>query len=130
MPVTIRECGKLAGKKVLDVGCGSGRVSFMLAKEGANVTGVDYSENMLNLAKNYQTKHGISNVKFVHGDLEQFSPDEKFDISIALGVVDYVDNAEEFLSKVNALTKSKTIISFHVKYSYNSLPRKLWLKSK
>ena len=41
-----------------------------------------------------------------------------------------VDNAKEFLSKVNTLTKSKSIISFHIKYSYNSLPRKLWLMSK
>jgi len=130
VPVTIKECGDLTDKKVLDVGCGSGRVSFLLAKNGAKVTGVDYSQNMINLAKKYQATHGLPNIEFTHGDLEQFSPDEKYDISIALGVIDYVDNAKEFLSKMNTLTKSKSIVSFHIKYSYNSLPRKLWLMSK
>jgi len=130
VPVTIKECGDLTDKKVLDVGCGSGRVSFLLAKNGAKVTGVDYSQNMINLAKKCQATQGLPNIEFTHGDLEQFSPDEKYDISIALGVIDYVDNAKEFLSKMNTLTKSKSIVSFHIKYSYNSLPRKLWLMSK
>jgi 2-polyprenyl-3-methyl-5-hydroxy-6-metoxy-1,4-benzoquinol methylase len=130
IPVTIKECGDLTDKKVLDIGCGSGRISFLLAKKGANVTGVDYSQNMINLAKKYQTTQDLPNIEFIHGDLEQFSPDKKYDISIALGVVDYVDNAKEFLSKTNKLTKNKSIVSFHIKYSYNSLPRKLWLMSK
>ena len=129
-PATIKECGDLTDKTVLDVGCGAGRVSFLLAKNGAKVTGVDYSQSMINLAKKYQATQHLPNIEFIHGDLQQFSPDKKYDISIALGVLDYVENPKEFLLKMNTLTKSKSIVSYHIKYSYNSLPRKLWLMSK
>jgi len=127
---TIQECGDLTDKTLLDVGCGAGRVSFLLAKKGAKVTGVDYSQNMIDLAKKHKATQHLPNTEFLYGDLEQFSSDTKYDISIALGVVDYVDNAKEFISKMNALTKHKSIVSFHMRFSYNSLPRKLWLMSK
>ena len=130
IPATVRECGDLTDKTVLDVGCGSGRVCFLLAKNGGKVTGVDYSQNMINLAKKYQATQHLPNIEFIVSDFLQFSPDKRYDISIALGVLDYVENPKEFLFKMNTLTKSKTIVSYHIKYSYNSLPRKLWLMAK
>lgn len=130
VPAIIKECGDLTDKTVLDVGCGSGRVGFLLAKNGAKVTGMDYSQNMINLAKKYQATQRLPNIEFIHDDLLQFSSDKRYDISIALGVIDYVENPREFLFKMNTLTKSKSIVIFPIKYSYNSLPRKLWLMAK
>ena len=41
----------LSGKKVLDLGCGTGRVTQILEREGAAVVGIDGSEGMLKIAK-------------------------------------------------------------------------------
>jgi len=41
---------------VLDVGCGTGNFSIKLAKLGCNVTGIDISDNMLNIARKRQVK--------------------------------------------------------------------------
>jgi len=42
--------GDLQGKQILDIGCATGELSFQLAKEGANVTGIDLNEDLLNQA--------------------------------------------------------------------------------
>lgn len=43
--------GRVAGERVLDVGCGSGRASRHLASQGAHVTGVDLSSKLIDLAR-------------------------------------------------------------------------------
>src|SRR5688572_10456136 len=48
--LTLDALGDLRGKSVLDVGCGSGRISVLLAKRGANVVGIDFAENMIEKA--------------------------------------------------------------------------------
>jgi glycine/sarcosine N-methyltransferase len=42
--------GELAGKQILDIGCATGELAFQLAIEGANVTGIDLNEDLLNQA--------------------------------------------------------------------------------
>ena len=43
--------GGIKGKKIIDVGCGTGLLAVKLAKAGALVTGVDLSRDMLNIAE-------------------------------------------------------------------------------
>jgi len=43
---------KVAGNKVLEVGCGTGDLSIYLANAGYNVTGIDFSENMSTVCRN------------------------------------------------------------------------------
>src|SRR4029079_7280719 len=47
--------GHLAGKRVLDVGCGEGRSSVLLAKLGARVTGIDISPGAIEAARSRAT---------------------------------------------------------------------------
>jgi 2-polyprenyl-6-hydroxyphenyl methylase/3-demethylubiquinone-9 3-methyltransferase len=47
----ITEKIKLSGARVLDVGCGGGILSESLAKEGAQVVGIDQGENVIRIAK-------------------------------------------------------------------------------
>ena len=55
----------IKNKKVLDMGCGSGRFSFALAKKGAKkVIGVDLGEDGLKVAKKYKKLSGVKNVEF------------------------------------------------------------------
>lgn len=65
------------GEPVLELACGSGRFTIPLAKEGVNITGIDISEDMLNLAKLKASKSGL-NIRFMQGDMSNFDLGEKF----------------------------------------------------
>jgi demethylmenaquinone methyltransferase/2-methoxy-6-polyprenyl-1,4-benzoquinol methylase len=72
-----------SGDHALDLCCGTGDISFALAKCGAEVTGLDFSKAMLAVA---ETRLGnssakIQNPKFLHGDAQQLPfADESFDV--------------------------------------------------
>lgn len=129
--IALQQCGDLENKSVLDIGCGSGRFSFMLAEKGAKVTGVDYSSSMIDLAKKYQLQFKNNSIKFDCCDFMQDFPDDKqYDISIALGVFDYIEDPIPFLSKVKKITTKKIISSFPAKFSIQTPLRKIWLKKR
>jgi ubiquinone/menaquinone biosynthesis C-methylase UbiE len=65
------------GEPVLELACGSGRFTIPLANENINITGVDISEDMLNLAKLKAAKARV-NVRFIQGDMRSFDLGEKF----------------------------------------------------
>ena len=56
----VRQCGELAGRAVLDVGCGGGILTEAMAREGAKVTGIDLSEKALGVARLHQLESGAS----------------------------------------------------------------------
>jgi demethylmenaquinone methyltransferase/2-methoxy-6-polyprenyl-1,4-benzoquinol methylase len=71
------------GARALDLCCGTGDIAFALARRGADVTGLDFSEKMLEVAAARQChlKAQISNLKFQQGDAQQIPfPDNSFDI--------------------------------------------------
>ena len=72
------------GQRALDVCCGTGDLAFALARAGAEVTGVDFSEAMLNVAQTRaetNPQSAIRNPQFHQGDAQQLSfADAGFDI--------------------------------------------------
>jgi 2-polyprenyl-6-hydroxyphenyl methylase / 3-demethylubiquinone-9 3-methyltransferase len=52
------QCGGIAGKAVLDVGCGGGILTEAMARDGATVTGIDLSEKALGVARLHQIESG------------------------------------------------------------------------
>ncbi|HTS23479.1 MAG TPA: bifunctional 2-polyprenyl-6-hydroxyphenol methylase/3-demethylubiquinol 3-O-methyltransferase UbiG [Casimicrobiaceae bacterium] len=52
-------CGGLAGRRVLDIGCGGGILAEAMAREGAKVTGIDLSEKALAVARLHQLESGV-----------------------------------------------------------------------
>lgn len=110
---TFEEAGDVTGKSILDVGCGSGVYSVDFARRGARrVLGVDFSGNMLELARREAETHACSEVcTFVQSDFMTFEPDELFDVSIAMGVFDYVLDPRAFLHRMARLTRGKVIVS-------------------
>ena len=83
-------CGENGDKgEILELGCGTGRVSFPLAKEGFHVTGLDLSKQMLDI---FQSKLSIATkvhpeiarrIKIIHGNMADFSIGRKFAIITA-----------------------------------------------
>jgi ubiquinone/menaquinone biosynthesis C-methylase UbiE len=74
----------LAGKAVLDVGSGTGKMSFEMARSAARVTGVEPEPAMRRWAKRLQVERGMRNVSFVTGRAEALPvPDGMVDLVTA-----------------------------------------------
>jgi SAM-dependent methyltransferase len=112
--LTFDAFGDLAGKKVLDAGCGSGPyIVEALARGAARVVGVDVSANMLELARRRAAELGASDcVELVQADFAAWTSAEKFDATIVMGVMDYVADARGFMEKVGAATSGRAAVSF------------------
>lgn len=74
-----RELAGMRGKKLLELGIGTGRVGLELACEGFDVTGIELSDKMLHLAKKKAAGRKI-NIRLIRGDMRNFELDEKFDL--------------------------------------------------
>ena len=99
------------GKAVCDLGCGSGRFVVPLAKKGAMVTGVDIAPDMLKLANQLADKEGVSaRCNFVRADLLEWTPDQVYDTSIAIGFWDYIADPSSRLAVIRKAT-GKTFLS-------------------
>ncbi len=74
---------KMKGGAILEVGCGTGRVTLPLAQEGVAITGLDLSPSML--AKARQKGQGRPNVRWIEADMQAFELGETFDLIIIPG---------------------------------------------
>ncbi|KKP59476.1 MAG: Demethylmenaquinone methyltransferase [Candidatus Magasanikbacteria bacterium GW2011_GWC2_34_16] len=93
--------GDLDGKKVLDVGAGTGRLTLKLAKAGAEVVALDVSEEMLKRIMNYESR-----IKVVIGDAEDLPfPNESFDFVTAAFLVVHLKDLERFFDEVYRVLK-------------------------
>jgi SAM-dependent methyltransferase len=82
---TVWKLGRIeAGSRVLDAGCGYGRVSIPLAIRGAMVTGADRSPQLLTEARHRTAGHAISNAEFIECDLRTNVPRSAFDVVLSL----------------------------------------------
>lgn len=70
-------------KKILDLGCGTGRHSIELAKRGYSVTGLDLSESLLNKAREKSSALKLK-IDFIRGDARNFKLVNKFDLIIMI----------------------------------------------
>jgi len=73
----------LAGKDVIELGCGTAYVSSWLARRGARVVGIDNSQAQLDTARRLQRRHGLD-FPLIHGNAEEVGyPDASFDFAIS-----------------------------------------------
>jgi 2-amino-4-hydroxy-6-hydroxymethyldihydropteridine diphosphokinase len=93
LDVAVGALGPLAGKRVLDVGCGTGRFTRELAARGALVTGVDRSETMLRAAR--ATPHaGTGDAPaYLYGDANVVLPGKNYDAITSFYALQYLDVA-------------------------------------
>lgn len=103
-PVVRELLGDVAGLRILDLGCGTGRHSIPLANAGADVTAMDFSEGMLAKA---QAKSG-GRIEFVSGDLHKRLPfeDASFDRVICCLVFDHIRDVVHVLSEMRRVCRS------------------------
>ncbi|MFD2369227.1 class I SAM-dependent methyltransferase [Brevibacillus sp. GCM10020057] len=75
------EQAKLAGGKVLELGCGTGRISIPLAQAGVDVTGLDLSLEMLERARQKAAAAGVADsLRLLQGDMRNFDLGQTFSL--------------------------------------------------
>ena len=96
----------LAGKSVLDVGCGGGILSEAMAALGAAVTGIDMSEAALGVARLHLGESGLQ-VEYRQATAEQFAathPD-RFDVVTCLELLEHVPDPASIIAACQKLVK-------------------------
>jgi SAM-dependent methyltransferase len=76
LPLYQRQVAKY-GTPVLELGCGSGRLSIPLAAAGVDIMGIDVAASMLAVARNKAERHGVA-MHFVQADCRSFSLERQF----------------------------------------------------
>ncbi len=134
-----RSVGGLAGKKVLDVGCGGGLLSEGMATRGADVTGIDLSEKPLGVAKLHLYESG-QKVDYRLIAAEQLASEMPgaFDVVTCLEMLEHVPNpasiveacarlvkpgGQVFFSTLNRNPKAYVFAVLGAEYILNLLPK-------
>ena len=94
------------GRSVIDFGCGPGLYTNRLARTGANVTGVDFSERSLRHAKDVAAKERLA-VDYVQSNYLEFETDRRFDL-ITMIMCDFCALSPE--QRATMLKKFKTLL--------------------
>jgi 2-polyprenyl-6-hydroxyphenyl methylase/3-demethylubiquinone-9 3-methyltransferase len=96
----------LAGKKVLDVGCGGGLLSEAMAARGATVTGIDLSEKALGVARLHLLESGRS-VDYHYISAEDLAAQEAagYDVVTCMEMLEHVPNPASTIVSCAALVK-------------------------
>jgi demethylmenaquinone methyltransferase/2-methoxy-6-polyprenyl-1,4-benzoquinol methylase len=101
--------GITPGSAVLDVGCGTGGIEpYLLEQVGStgHITGLDYSEKMLEKAREKFPKELYPNIDFVFSDILQFQTNEKFDFVICFTSFPHFPDKKDSIEKMASLLKS------------------------
>ena len=115
----IKTLGLSQGCTVLDVGCGYGRISNLLAQRGMNVIGVDLSEDMLRHAQAVATKSDIE-IQYVLGDMRSIDYEDQFDAVVSTDTsFGYFSDAQNLL----ALSKMAQAVRFGGRVTIDMLCR-------
>jgi ubiquinone/menaquinone biosynthesis C-methylase UbiE len=99
------------GKRVLDMGCGTGKYSFIAAQLAEEVVGVDFSENMLSYFRDELKQSNIKNITILQGNIKSLPEEiksEYFDVVFSYAVLYHVDKVEEALREMHRVLKPST----------------------
>ena len=103
---------RLAGKKVLDIGCAEGAVALSAARMGARVTGIEPRASRLSKARRTAEEQGAE-IDFRHMMLDDLRAGPgSFDVVLALNVVHHVPNPFAFLDRAADLTRSHLVLEY------------------
>lgn len=94
------------GTRILDLGCGTGTLSLLLAQSGFQVTGVDLSEEMLAIA---QAKKGTESIVFYHQNMTKLDLRQTFDVVVIFcDALNYLHTKEETLETLRRVCEHLT----------------------
>lgn len=113
----------ITDKRILEVACGTGRFTVMLAQEGADVTGVDISQAMLDQGRNKAIQANVNeNLDFLRSDAARLPfPDNHFDAVFAMRFFHLADDPVLFMKELQRVTADQVFFDTFKRYSARSI---------
>jgi SAM-dependent methyltransferase len=100
------------GRTILDVGTGTGRAALWLARAGADVTGVDASEEMLAVARSRAASEGV-NIRFQTGDAHALAfADRSVDVAVSLRVLMHTPDWRRCVSELCRVARDLVVVDY------------------
>ena len=98
---------RVAGKRVLDIGCGGGILSDAMARRGADVLGIDLAGKALKVAQLHALEAGTSNVEYREVSAEALAAEapHQFDVVTCMEMLEHVPDPSSIVAACSALVK-------------------------
>lgn len=136
----INKLSPLAGKQVLDVGCGGGILADSMARQGAHVLGIDLADKPLRVAQLHALEAGTPNVQYREVSAEDLALEQPagFDVLTCMEMLEHVPDPSSvvqacaslvkpggwvFFSTINRNAKSFLFAVVAAEYVLNLLPK-------
>ena len=115
--------GPVEDKRVLEIACGTGRFTVMLAERGADITGLDISGPMLQEGRKKAQAAGIDDtLEFMRGDAARLPfPDDHFDTVFAMRFFHLADTPVKFLTEMARVARNQVFFDTFKRFSARSL---------
>ena len=105
--------GGLQGKRVVDVGCGGGILSESMARQGAQVTGIDLAEKPLKVAKLHQLESGVQvDYRLIAAEDLAAAEPEGFDVVTCMEMLEHVPDPGSIISACATMVKPGGMVFF------------------
>jgi 2-polyprenyl-3-methyl-5-hydroxy-6-metoxy-1,4-benzoquinol methylase len=102
----------VSGRSIIDVGTGTGRAAFLLSARGAEVTGVDASEEMLGVARRRAEEEGVR-VRFEAGDAHALPfADRSFDVAVCLRVLMHTPRWDVCVNELCRVARAQVLVDY------------------
>ncbi|QFU83278.1 class I SAM-dependent methyltransferase [Natronorubrum aibiense] len=110
-------------RNILEIACGTGRFTVMLAEQGADVVGLDISAAMLQQGrKKAQYADLDGTLEFLRGDAGRLPfPDDHFDTVIAMRFFHLADDPEAFLAEMRRVSREQIVFDTFNRFSARSI---------
>ena len=103
----------LAGKRVLDVGCGGGILSESMALKGAQVTGIDLGEKALKVAQLHQLESGVAvDYRLISAEALATEMPQSFDVVTCMEMLEHVPDPAAVVNACATLVKPGGMVFF------------------
>ena len=112
--------GDVDGKRVIVLGCGGGQDCIVLAKQGAQVTGIDLSDRQIEYGRRLAEREGVI-VTLVQGSVEELRgiEDESYELALSNHALNYVEHVDRAFREAYRVLKPGSPFVFSVQHPFD-----------